>query len=82
MMPRTLARKLCSNDRVPPLPSLAFVAKIAVLLPQGLRLRAEYRRGGRDITSSVVPWIAEGLIDTISGDDVPFLAKLVEEPAR
>jgi len=23
-------------------------------------------------------WIAEGLIDTISGDDVPFLARLVE----
>jgi hypothetical protein len=25
-----------------------------------------------------VRWIAEGLIDTISGDDVPFLASLVK----
>jgi len=49
-----------------------------VSLP-GPTVFAEYRRGGRDITSSVVPWIAEGLIDTISGDDVPFLAKLVED---
>jgi len=30
--------KLCSNDPVPPLPPLTFVAKIAVLLPQGFRL--------------------------------------------
>jgi glycerophosphoryl diester phosphodiesterase len=33
---------------------------------------------GRDMVPSVVQWIAEGLIDTVSGDDVPFLAKLVE----
>jgi glycerophosphoryl diester phosphodiesterase len=39
---------------------------------------AEYWRGGRDIVPSVAQWIAEGLIDTISGDDVPFLARLVE----
>jgi glycerophosphoryl diester phosphodiesterase len=39
---------------------------------------AEYRCGGRDIIPSVVRWIAEGLIDTISGDDVPFLASLVK----
>ena len=29
---------------------------------------AEYWRGGRDIVPRVVEWIAEGLIDTISGD--------------
>ena len=39
---------------------------------------AEYWRGGRDIVPRVVEWIAEGLIDTISGDDVPFIARLVE----
>ena len=33
---------------------------------------------GRDMIPSVVQWIAEGLIDTVSGDDVPFLARLVE----
>ena len=32
---------------------------------------AECWRGGRDIVPRVVEWIAEGLIDTISGDDVP-----------
>jgi glycerophosphoryl diester phosphodiesterase len=39
---------------------------------------AEYRRGGRDVIPSVERWIAEGLIDTICRDDIPFLAKLVE----
>ena len=48
-----------------------------VSLP-GAGVLAEYWRGGRDIIPSIVQWIAEGLIDTISGDDVPFLARLVE----
>jgi hypothetical protein len=39
---------------------------------------AEAWRGGRDILPRVVDWLAEGLIDTVSGDDVPFLARLVE----
>jgi len=39
-------------------------------------------RGGRDILPSVVSWIADGLIDTISGDDVPFIAKLVARAGR
>jgi glycerophosphoryl diester phosphodiesterase len=43
---------------------------------------AEYWRGGRDIVPRVVQWIAEGLIDTVSGDDVPFLARLVERAGR
>ena len=43
---------------------------------------AEYWRGGRDIVPRVVEWIAEGLIDTISGDDVPFIARLVERAGR
>ena len=37
-----------------------------------------YRQDGRDIITRLEEWIAEGLIDTISGDDVPFLARLVE----
>ena len=43
---------------------------------------AECWRGGRDIVPRVVEWIAEGLIDTVSGDDVPFLARLVERAGR
>lgn len=43
---------------------------------------AEYWRGGRDLVPRVVEWLAEGLIDTLSGDDVPFLAKLVERAGR
>ena len=43
---------------------------------------AEYWRGGRDIVPRVVEWIADGLIDTISGDDVPFIARLVERAGR
>ena len=43
---------------------------------------AEYWRGGRDIIPRVVEWISEGLIDTISGDDVPFIARLVERAGR
>jgi hypothetical protein len=27
-------------------------------------------------------WIADGLVDSISGDDVPFLARLVQRAAR
>lgn len=39
---------------------------------------SEYWRGGRDPLPNLVQWIAEGLIDTVSGDDVPFIARLVE----
>jgi glycerophosphoryl diester phosphodiesterase len=49
-----------------------------VSLPRS-EVLAEYRGRRDDIIPSVVRWIAEGLIDTISGDDVPFLAKLVED---
>jgi glycerophosphoryl diester phosphodiesterase len=52
-----------------------------VSLP-GLEVLAEYWRGGRDIVPAVVRWIAAGLIDTVSGDDVPFLAGLVERAGR
>jgi glycerophosphoryl diester phosphodiesterase len=38
----------------------------------------DYCRGGRDLVPAVAQWIGRGLIDTISGDDVPFLAQLVE----
>ena len=50
---------------------------IRVNLPRSEAL-AGYRQGGCDIVPSVVQWIAEGLIDTVSGDDVPFLTTLVE----
>jgi len=48
-----------------------------VSLPRADVLAADWP-GGRDIVPSVVQWIMEGLIDTVSGDDVPFLARLVE----
>jgi glycerophosphoryl diester phosphodiesterase len=38
--------------------------------------------GGRDVVPRVVEWIAEGFIDSISGDDVPFLARLVERAGK
>jgi glycerophosphoryl diester phosphodiesterase len=43
---------------------------------------AAFSRGPRDITPRVVQWIADGLIDTVSGDDVPFLAGLVARAGR
>jgi glycerophosphoryl diester phosphodiesterase len=41
---------------------------------------AAFCRGRRDIVSVIMRWIADGLIDAISGDDVPFLAGLVAGP--
>jgi hypothetical protein len=41
---------------------------------------AAYWRG--DVVPSVLEWIAEGLIDSVSGDDVPFLAGLVARAER
>ena len=43
---------------------------------------AEYWRGGRDPLPKIVQWLAEGLIDSISGDDVPFIARLVKQAER
>lgn len=43
---------------------------------------AEYWRGGRDPLPELMQWIADGLIDTISGDDVPFIAMLVSRAGR
>jgi glycerophosphoryl diester phosphodiesterase len=43
---------------------------------------AEYWRGGRDPLPDLVQWIAGGFIDTISGDDVPFIAMLVKRAGR
>jgi glycerophosphoryl diester phosphodiesterase len=42
----------------------------------------EYWRGGRDPIPLLVEWIGEGLIDTISGDDVPFIARLVRRAGK
>jgi glycerophosphoryl diester phosphodiesterase len=44
----------------------------------GSEALAACRQGGRDVIPAIVQWLAEGLIDTVSGDDVPFLAGLVE----
>ncbi|MCA1408859.1 glycerophosphodiester phosphodiesterase [Ensifer sp. IC3342] len=43
---------------------------------------AEYWRGGRDPLPELVQWIADGLIDSVSCDDVPFIAMLVERAGR
>ncbi|MCC2662220.1 MAG: glycerophosphoryl diester phosphodiesterase [Geminicoccaceae bacterium] len=43
---------------------------------------AEYWRGGRDLVPRIVDWIAEGLVDSVSGDDVLFLAGLVARAGR
>ncbi|WP_018236886.1 glycerophosphodiester phosphodiesterase family protein [Ensifer sp. BR816] len=43
---------------------------------------AEYWRAGRDPLPDLVQWIADGLIDTISGDDVPFISMLVRRAGR
>jgi glycerophosphoryl diester phosphodiesterase len=47
-----------------------------------LDVLAERWRGGRDPLPDLVRWIADGLIDSISGDDVPFIAKLVKRAGR
>jgi glycerophosphoryl diester phosphodiesterase len=56
-----------------------FSTRVHVPHPDQL---AEYWRGGRDRVPKLVAWIADGLIDTISGDDVPFIAKLVKRAGR
>jgi glycerophosphoryl diester phosphodiesterase len=43
---------------------------------------SEYWRGGRDPLPNLVRWLADGLIDTVSGDDVPFIARLVARAGR
>jgi glycerophosphoryl diester phosphodiesterase len=43
---------------------------------------AEGWHGGRDVVPRVVEWIAEGFVDSISGDDVPFLAGLVQRAGK
>lgn len=39
-------------------------------------------RGGRDLLPHIVEWVAEGVVDTISGDDVPFIARLVARAGK
>jgi glycerophosphoryl diester phosphodiesterase len=43
---------------------------------------AEYWRGGRDPLPKIVQWIGDGLVDSISGDDVPFIARLVKQAGQ
>jgi glycerophosphoryl diester phosphodiesterase len=42
---------------------------------------ARYAAVGIDLLSEPRRWIADGVIDTISGDDVAFLARLAAQPA-
>ena len=49
-----------------------------VHLPRPEKL-VPFWQGGRDLVPRIVEWIADGAIDTLSGDDVPFLAMLVEK---
>lgn len=48
--------------------------RVHVPRPEAL---ARFWRGGRDPVPRIIEWIRDGLIDTISGDDVPFIARLV-----
>jgi glycerophosphoryl diester phosphodiesterase len=43
---------------------------------------ARYWRAGRDPLPKIVQWIADGHVDSISGDDVPFIARLIERAGR
>lgn len=56
-----------------------FSNRVHLPRPEAL---AVYWRGGRDIIPRVTEWIADGLIDTVSGDDVAFIARLVERAGR
>ena len=56
-----------------------FSNRVHVPRPEVL---AEYWRGGRDPIPNLVQWLKDGLIDTISGDDVPFIARLVQSAGR
>lgn len=56
-----------------------FSNRVHVPRPDAL---AQYWRGGRDPLPELVQWIADGLIDTVSGDDVPFIAMLVKRAGR
>ena len=40
---------------------------------------SHYARAGVDVLAGVREWIAAGVIDTVSGDDVAYLAGLVAE---
>jgi glycerophosphoryl diester phosphodiesterase len=56
-----------------------FSNRVSVPRPEVL---FEYWRSGRDPLPNLVQWIADGLIDTLSGDDVPFIVRLVERAGK
>jgi glycerophosphoryl diester phosphodiesterase len=43
---------------------------------------AGYWREGRDRLPAILQWIADGHVDSISGDDVPFIVRLVERAGQ
>jgi glycerophosphoryl diester phosphodiesterase len=66
-------------DDAKALHDIGFSIRVSLPRPGVL---AEFCRGGRDVISPAVQSIADGLIDTVSGDDVPFLAGLVARAGR
>ena len=76
---RSRSSSTCSGRRRQGAARAGLSNRVHLPRPEAL---AEYWRAGRDIIPRVVEWIAEGLIDSISGDDVPFGARLVERAGR
>lgn len=68
----------CADD-ARALHEAGFSNRVHVPRPDAL---APYWRGGRDPLPALVQWIADGLIDTVSGDDVPFIAMLAKRAGR
>lgn len=56
-----------------------FSNRVHIPRPEKL---VEYWQHGRDPLPEIVRWIGDGLIDSVSGDDVPFIAKLVERAGK
>jgi glycerophosphoryl diester phosphodiesterase len=64
------------SDDAKALHDAGFSNRLSMPRPDKL---TELWRGGRDPLPTIVQWIADGLVDSISGDDVPFIARLVKQ---
>ena len=77
---RSRSSSTCSTPRMrKALHDAGFSNRLSMPRPDVL---AEYWRGGRDPLPDIVQWIADGLIDSISGDDVPFIARLLKRAGQ
>jgi glycerophosphoryl diester phosphodiesterase len=56
-----------------------FSNRLSMPRPEKL---AHYWRAGRDPLPAIVRWISNGHVDSISGDDVPFLAQLIKRAGQ